>query len=137
MGDLHPHSGTLADANGLANCLEHVVGLVPDVRGIGGAVLAQDSCQGQKLLALRVVARRCEQPAGHAQGTSLQALGQELLHCVIARWQWGPAPLGPWPSGAGWHGPPASVFTDVAGKPSRYWAKVRGSYSSQGAPALK
>ena len=30
-----------------------------------------------------------------------------------------------------------TVFTEVAGKPSKYWAKVRGSYSSHGAPALR
>ena len=66
VGDLHPHSGALTDANGLAYCVEHMVGLIADVRGIGGAVLAQDAGQGQQLLAPGIVARRGEQPGGHA-----------------------------------------------------------------------
>ena len=80
MGDLHPDSGVFADADCLAHRIEHVVGLVADVRGVGGAVLAQYARQGQQLLALGIVARGGEQPGGHAQGARLQALVQELLH---------------------------------------------------------
>ena len=80
MGDLHVDAAGLADGDGLPHRLEDVIGLIPDVRGIAGAVPLQHATQGDHFLGLGKDPRCREQAGGQPQRASLQGLLQQMLH---------------------------------------------------------
>jgi len=80
MRDLHVDARRLCDGDRLADRLADAVGLVADVRRVGGAVAAEHPGQRVDLRGVRVGAGRGEEAGGESPRAGGQRLRQQALH---------------------------------------------------------